>query len=96
MHHIPHTGDLPNTVFSTAHTAMLIEPFNYLAGSPHRATKQMVQLTSKNGTTAVTRYGATPANCAVDSVSLPCSPVPPFPLTATLDLEVLWLTRNAL
>ncbi|KAK8110994.1 uncharacterized protein PG998_007451 [Apiospora kogelbergensis] len=70
MHHIPHTGDLPNTVFSTAHTAMLIEPFNYLAGSPHRATKQMVQLTSKNGTTAITRYGATPANCAVSSSQL--------------------------
>ncbi|KAK8065730.1 Copper amine oxidase [Apiospora hydei] len=54
-------------VFTTAHTAMLIEPFNYLPGSPHRATKQMVHLTSKNGTTAITRYGATPANCAVDS-----------------------------
>ncbi|KAK8035098.1 Copper amine oxidase [Apiospora rasikravindrae] len=67
MHHIPHTGDLPTTVFTTAHTAMLIEPFNYLPGSPHRATKQMVQLASKNGTTAITRYGATPANCAVDS-----------------------------
>ncbi|KAK7963812.1 membrane primary amine oxidase [Apiospora saccharicola] len=77
MHHIPHTGDLPNTgastnieirsVFSTAHTAMLIEPFNYLPGSPHRATKQMVQLKSNNGSTAITRYGATPANCAVDS-----------------------------
>lgn len=82
MHHIPHTGDLPNTVFSTAHTSMLIEPFNYLAGSPHRATKQMVQLRSSNGTTAITRYGATPANCAVDSVSyfpLFCSS--PFPLT---------------
>lgn len=56
-------------VFSTAHTAMLIEPINYLPGSPHRATKQMVQLRSNNGTTAITRYGATPANCAVESVS---------------------------
>ena len=29
VHHIPHTGDLPNTVFTTAHTAIQIAPSNY-------------------------------------------------------------------
>ncbi|KAF2729263.1 amine oxidase catalytic domain-containing protein [Polyplosphaeria fusca] len=32
MHHVPHTGDLPNTMFTQAHAAMRFEPFNYLDG----------------------------------------------------------------
>ena len=40
MHHMPHTGDLPNTVFSTAHSSMLIEPLNYLLGDPSQASSQ--------------------------------------------------------
>ncbi|KAK6849702.1 Copper amine oxidase [Apiospora arundinis] len=58
MHHIPHTGDLPNT---------------------------MVQLTSKNGTTAITRYGATPANCAIDSSQL--NPKPDENWSATIAIR---------
>lgn len=36
MHHVPHTGDIPNTVMTTAQSAIIILPHNYLAGDPLR------------------------------------------------------------
>lgn len=70
MHHMPHTGDLPNTVFSTAHSAITIEPFNYLPGDPSRATTQQVRINSipGGGNGSVTNFGAKPVTCSVDSV----------------------------
>lgn len=70
MHHMPHTGDLPNTVFSTAHSAITIEPFNYLPGDPSRATTQQVRINSggQGGNSSVTSFGAKPVTCSVDSV----------------------------
>ncbi|KAA8623161.1 TynA Cu2+-containing amine oxidase [Pyrenophora tritici-repentis] len=44
MHHMPHTGDLPNTMFSSAHSTMRFEPFNYLEGDPSVATNQQVRI----------------------------------------------------
>ncbi|RMZ73916.1 Copper amine oxidase [Pyrenophora seminiperda CCB06] len=44
MHHMPHTGDLPNTMFSSAHSAMRFEPFNYLEGDPSIAINQQVRI----------------------------------------------------
>ncbi|GME48726.1 Major facilitator superfamily [Neofusicoccum parvum] len=41
MHHVPHTGDLPNTVFTTAHSGLHIAPLNYLPGDPSRETVNM-------------------------------------------------------
>jgi len=41
---MPHTGDLPNTLFSSAHSAMRFEPFNYLDGDPSMATNQQVRI----------------------------------------------------
>lgn len=80
MHHMPHTGDLPNTVFSTAHSAITIEPFNYLAGDPSRATTQQVRINSiaGGGNGSVTGFGAKPVTCSVDPV---CS----FHLSRDLD-----------
>ena len=75
MHHMPHTGDLPNTVFSTAHSAITIEPFNYLPGDPSRATTQQVRINNsiQGGNNSVTNFGAKPVTCSVDSVrSIPC------------------------
>lgn len=74
MHHMPHTGDLPNTVFSTAHSAITIAPFNYLPGDPSRATTQQVRIDSfQGGNGSVTNFGAKPATCSVDSVcNIPC------------------------
>jgi len=44
MHHLPHTGDLPNTMFSSAHSAMRFEPFNYLVGDPSVSSNQQVRI----------------------------------------------------
>lgn len=44
MHHVPHTGDLPNTVFTTAHSGVWIMPLNYLLGDPSRQTVNMVRI----------------------------------------------------
>jgi primary-amine oxidase len=44
MHHIPHTGDLPNTMFTAAHSSMRFEPLNYLEGDPSVASNQQVRV----------------------------------------------------
>ena len=44
MHHVPHTGDLPNTVFTTAHSAVQITPSNYFFRDQSRDTVNMVRL----------------------------------------------------
>ncbi|KAF2192177.1 amine oxidase catalytic domain-containing protein [Zopfia rhizophila CBS 207.26] len=69
MHHIPHTGDLPNTVYSSAHSAIRMEPLNYLESDASRATKQQIRINTGNGNgtgTVVERFGAETANCSVD------------------------------
>lgn len=43
MHHVPHTGDLPNTVFTTAQSAVHFMPVNYFEGDVSRRTRQMVR-----------------------------------------------------
>ncbi|KAG4421066.1 hypothetical protein IFR04_005829 [Cadophora malorum] len=69
MHHVPHTGDLPNTVFTTAHSSLVLSPLNYLLGSPTRETVNMVKLLygGDEGTTVET-FGQGTAECAVPSV----------------------------
>ncbi|KAF2022351.1 amine oxidase catalytic domain-containing protein [Aaosphaeria arxii CBS 175.79] len=53
MHHMPHTGDLPNTMFTAAHTAVRFEPLNYLEGDPSVASNQQVRVTyNEDGTEA--------------------------------------------
>ena len=44
MHHLPHTGDLPVTMFSSAHSAMRLEPLNYLEGDPSVQSNQQVRI----------------------------------------------------
>ncbi|EIM84675.1 copper amine oxidase [Stereum hirsutum FP-91666 SS1] len=60
MHHVPHTGDLPNTVFTTAQSSMQIMPHNYLLGDPSRNSRQTVRLDYSNddGVTDVKTFGA--------------------------------------
>ncbi|KAF5989464.1 peroxisomal amine oxidase [Fusarium bulbicola] len=70
MHHMPHTGDLPNTVFSTAHSSMLIEPMKYLLGDPSQASSQQVLIKTTDGKPEITRYGAKEATCPVDMAQL--------------------------
>jgi primary-amine oxidase len=44
MHHLPHTGDLPVTMFSAAHSAVRLEPLNYLEGDPSVQSRQQVRI----------------------------------------------------
>ncbi|KAF2146772.1 uncharacterized protein K452DRAFT_323862 [Aplosporella prunicola CBS 121167] len=67
MHHIPHTGDLPNTVFTTAHSGLQIMPLNYLSGDPSRETVNMVRIDYKNGSvSAVDTFGQAQMTCNAD------------------------------
>lgn len=58
MHHVPHTSDLPNTVFTTAHSGVQFMPLNYLMGDPSRQTTNQVRINYSHGnTTAVETSG---------------------------------------
>ncbi|KDQ60427.1 hypothetical protein JAAARDRAFT_191806 [Jaapia argillacea MUCL 33604] len=60
MHHVPHTGDLPNTVFTTAQSSVVITPHNYLEMDPSRQSRQQVRVDYSNtdGVTDVETFGA--------------------------------------
>lgn len=67
MHHIPHTGDLPNTVFSTAHAGLSFSPLNYLEGDPSRQTVNQVRIEYGGGNvSAVETFGQEQGSCAVE------------------------------
>jgi primary-amine oxidase len=66
MHHIPHTGDLPNTLMTSAHSAIRLEPLNYLDGDPSMATSQQVRVYFDKS--EVRRFGAKNSNCSVNLV----------------------------
>ncbi|KAJ7661708.1 copper amine oxidase [Mycena rosella] len=58
MHHVPHTGDIPNTVFTTAQSAFIISPHNYLLNDASRATRQMVRIDyNSSGVQLVKEFG---------------------------------------
>jgi primary-amine oxidase len=65
MHHIPHTGDLPNTVFTTAHSAVQISPSNYFSHDQSRDTVNMVRLSYnyKKRETEVITFGQAAQIC---------------------------------
>jgi primary-amine oxidase len=67
MHHVPHSGDLPNTVFTTAHSGLQIMPLNYLNGSPSRETVNMVRVQYGGGNKSqVFEFGQGSPMCSVD------------------------------
>lgn len=66
MHHLPHTGDLPNTVFTTAHSSVQFMPLNYYESDISRETRQMVRANYHDGKTGVIKtFGAEEQTCAV-------------------------------
>ncbi|KAI9375379.1 copper amine oxidase [Aspergillus egyptiacus] len=66
MHHVPHTGDLPNTVFTTAHSGVQFMPLNYLLGDPSRNSVNMVRVNYYNGSaTEVETFGQSNETCGV-------------------------------
>lgn len=69
MHHIPHTGDLPNTLFTNAHAGIILEPLNYFESNPSRATKQQIKINGELDSAKIETFGADSANCSVDLVS---------------------------
>lgn len=52
MHHVPHTGDLPNTVFTTAHSGITFSPLNYFDMDQSRQTVNMVKINYGGGETS--------------------------------------------
>lgn len=66
MHHVPHTGDLPNTVFTTAHAGVQFMPSNYFDVDQSRRTVNAVRINYSNGTaTDVETFGQQDDTCAV-------------------------------
>ncbi|EGO55253.1 hypothetical protein NEUTE1DRAFT_85409 [Neurospora tetrasperma FGSC 2508] len=52
MHHLPHTGDLPNTVMTTAHAGVHFMPSNYFEGDESRKTVNQVRINYSDGKTS--------------------------------------------
>jgi len=65
MHHIPHTGYLPNTLVTSAHSAVRLEPMNYLLGGPSTATAQQVKVPYDDARQIdnLEEFGAQMVNC---------------------------------
>ncbi|KAJ9662521.1 hypothetical protein H2201_006009 [Coniosporium apollinis] len=67
MHHVPHTGDLPNTVFTTSHNGVQIMPLNYLEGDPSMESVQQVKIEYKAGEVGeVETYGQPESSCQAE------------------------------
>jgi len=74
MHHVAHTGDLPNTISTTAQGSMMISPHNYLDLDASRKTSQMVEINfspSSKGETTIKEFGKSKSQCFVDTVCRP-------------------------
>ena len=70
MHHVAHTGDLPNTVFTTAKSSVVIAPHDYLLGDPSVALTHQVGIrySAQMGTYEVNTEQIQPPACAVNLV----------------------------
>ena len=67
MHHLPHTGDLPNTVFTTAHSGVQFMPLNYYHEDISRESANMVRINYHAGNVSeVETFGQNEAVCSVD------------------------------
>ncbi|KAF7315690.1 Amine oxidase [Mycena indigotica] len=71
MHHVPHTGDLPNTVFTSAQAAFLITPHNYFLHDTSRVTRQMLRIDyNSSGVQLVNQFGANQPDGMVNLTAL--------------------------
>ena len=68
MHHLPHTGDLLNTVFTTAHAGIQIMPLNYYEDDISTETLGQVHINanSHDRVTKVNTFGQQDAVCSID------------------------------
>jgi primary-amine oxidase len=69
MHHMPHTGDLPNTMLTSMHSAMRFEPLNYLEGDPSVQINQQVRVDYNDDGSVkdVEEFGKTMGTCGNNS-----------------------------
>ncbi|RPA74463.1 amine oxidase catalytic domain-containing protein [Ascobolus immersus RN42] len=70
MHHMPTSQDLPNTVMTTAHSAMFLEPINFNKWNPAKQSRKKVRVEYEAGkVNAVEFFGMKEPACrAVDGV----------------------------
>ncbi len=67
MHHVPNTGDLPNTVFTVAHSGVQFLPSNYYSLDQSRRTVNMVRIDYHNGNVSeVDTFGQKDDTCTLD------------------------------
>ncbi|KAE9373708.1 amine oxidase catalytic domain-containing protein [Stipitochalara longipes BDJ] len=59
MHHVPHTGDIPNTLMHTSSSSVMFTPFNFHDRDPSRLTSQGVQLDINSKKTKPKYFGKT-------------------------------------
>ncbi|KAI5797340.1 copper amine oxidase [Peziza echinospora] len=64
MHHVPHSGDLPNTVMTTAQSSVMITPHNYLAMDASRQTFQQVEVIIGDKEAKVENFGKVIPDCS--------------------------------
>lgn len=48
-HHVPHSGDIPNTLMHTSSSSVMFVPHNFVDRDPSRETVQGVRIDMKNG-----------------------------------------------
>ena len=67
MHHLPHTGDLPNTLFTNAHAGIQFSPLNYYDKDVSTETLSQVLIKDKyKGNSSVRNFGQQEPVCTVD------------------------------
>ncbi|KAH7305808.1 copper amine oxidase [Stachybotrys elegans] len=67
MHHVPNTADLPNTVFTTAHSGLYFTPVNYFNQGINIETVNMVRIDyTAIAATEVLLFGSDNQTCALD------------------------------
>lgn len=54
-HHVPHSGDIPNTLMHTSASSIMFTPFNFNDRDPSRKSVQGVKII-KNGNSAQPKY----------------------------------------
>ena len=59
MHHIPHAGDIPNTLMHTSSSSVMFTPFNFHDRDPSRLSSQGVELEVKATKTKPRYFGQT-------------------------------------
>jgi hypothetical protein len=59
MHHVPHSGDIPNTLMHTSSSSVMFTPFNFHSRDPSRLTSQGVELHIKSKGTKAKYFGKT-------------------------------------